>query len=113
MQYFRSRKILFETYNTNLDNNNDNFKNFINEFTIWKNNCSDIKDWKISLQWSDKRVIINLRKEGNDIQDNKFISLFSDVNEIYMKNVIKMSLLEGDKKIKKLNSLKNLPNNLQ
>ena len=106
MQFFGYRNALFETYNATLDKDNNSIKNFINELEKLKKSNSDINDWKLSPQWADKRMMINMRKKGNDSQDNKFISLFSDVIEIYMKNVIKMPKLEGDSKTKKADLIK-------
>ena len=106
MQYFGIRKTLFETYNATIYEDNDILKNFINEFEQIKNNYSDIKEWKLSPQWADGRVVVNMRKEGNDKQDDRFTSLFSDVIEIYMKNVINMPKLEGNEKNKKAELIK-------
>lgn len=106
MQYFGKRQALFETYNATVDKNNNILKNFINEFEQIKNNYSDIKEWKLSPQWADGRVVVNMRKEGNDKQDDRFTSLFSDVIEIYMKNIMNMPKLEGDEKNKKAELIK-------
>ena len=106
MQYFGKRQTLFETYNATLDKNNNILKNFINEFEQIKFNYSDIKDWKLSPQRADRRMVVNMRKEDNDKQDERFTSLFSDVVEIYMKNVINMPILKGEEKIKKCGLIK-------
>ena len=106
MQYFGYRNAIYETYNTTLDKDNNIIKNFINEFEKLKKNNSDINDWILSPQWIDQRKMINMRKKGNDSQDEKFISLFSDVIEIYLKNIIKLPKLIGDAKIKKAEKIK-------
>ena len=106
MQYFGYRNALFETYNTLIDKDNNIINNFINDFEKLKKNNSDINDWKLPPQWIDERILINMRKKGNDSQDEKFISLFIDVIEIYMKNIIKMNKLMGDLKIQKAEMIK-------
>ena len=106
MRCFGKRQTLFETYNATLDKNNNILKNFINEFEQIKFNYSDIKDWKLSPQWADRRMVVNMRKEDNDKQDERFTSLFSDVVEIYMKNVINMPILKGEEKNKKCRLIK-------
>ena len=102
MQYFWARRAIFEAYNTTIDKDNDLVKNFINEFEKLKIQYSDIKDWKRNSQWT----ITDMNKQGYDTQDNRFSTLFSDVINIYMKNIIKMPKLEGDLKTKKADLIK-------
>ena len=106
MYIFGKRKIIFEFYNTTIDNNSSFLLNFINEFERIKAINSDIKDWEIAPKWGDERVVINMKKEGNSSLDNRFISLFSDVIYIYMKNIVKMTTLEGELKTKKATLIK-------
>ena len=101
MHIFGFRNVLYEAYNTIINKDNNILKNFVNEFEKIKINYSDINDWELSPQWVDKKMIINMIKKGNDSQDNRFISIFSDVIEIYMNNIIKMPKLVGDSKNKK------------
>ena len=106
MQFLGIRQAIFETYNTTINKDNDFIKNFINEFEKLKNNYSDIKDWKRTPNWADKRSVVNMSKQGYDRQDNRFTTLFSDVINIYMQNIIKMTKLEGDLKSKKADLIK-------
>ena len=106
MYILGKRKIIFEAYNTTIDNNNSHLNNFINEFEKIKETNSDIEDWKISPKWGDERVIVNMKKEGNSSQDKRFNSLFSDVIYIYMKYIAKMTTLEGELKNKKATLIK-------
>ena len=106
MYIFGKRNIIFEVYNTTIDNNSTFLINFIDEFEKIKKNNSDIKDWKIAPKWGDERVVINMKKEGNSSYDNRFTSLFSDVIYIYMKNIVKMTTLEGELKTKKATLIK-------
>ena len=98
---FGKRQVLLETYNATLSKDSDAYKNFINDFENVKKKYSDLKDWKMSPQSTDERLVINVRKEGNDSEEDKFISIFSDVIDIYMKNIMNMPQLgEEDKKKK-------------
>ena len=106
MYIFGKRNIIFEVYNTTIDNNSTFLINFIDEFERIKKNNSDVKDWKIAPKWGDERVVINMKKEGNSSYDNRFTSLFSDIINIYMKNIVKMSTLEGELKTKKATLIK-------
>ena len=106
MYIFGKRNIIFEVYNTTIDNNSTFLINFIDEFERIKKNNSDIKDWKIAPKWGDERVVINMKKEGNSSYDSRFTSLFSDVIYIYMKNIVKMTTLEGELKTKKATLIK-------
>jgi hypothetical protein len=106
MYIFGKRKIIFEAYNTTIDNNSSFLINFIKEFERIKAINSDILDWKIAPKWGDERVVINMKKEGNSSLDKRFISLFSDVIYIYMKNIVKMTTLEGELKTKKASLIK-------
>ena len=106
MYIFGKRNIIFEVYNTTIDNNSTFLINFIDEFERIKENNSDIKDWKIAPKWGDERVVINMKKEGSSSYDNRFTSLFSDIINIYMKNIVKMTTLEGELKTKKATLIK-------
>ena len=106
MHIFGFRNVLYEAYNTIINKDNNILKNFVNEFEKIKINYSDINDWELSPQWVDKRMIINMRKKGNDSQDSKFISIFSDIIEIYINNINKIPKLVSDSKNKKAQIIK-------
>ena len=48
MYIFGKRKIIFEAYNTTIDNNSIFLKNFINEFERIKEKNSDIMEWEMN-----------------------------------------------------------------
>ena len=106
MHIFGFRNVLYEAYNTIINKDNNILKNFVNEFEKIKINYSDINDWELSPQWVDKRMIINMRKKGIDSQDSKFISIFSDIIEIYINNINKIPKLVSDSKNKKAQIIK-------
>ena len=106
MSFFGFQQAIFEAYNTTLDKNNDLINNFIEEFEELKKSYSDLKDWEISPKWSDDRIVAKMSKKGYDSKDNRFKSLFSDVIEIYMKNIMKMPKLEGDERNNKSELIK-------
>ena len=47
-----------------------------------------------------------MRKKGNDSQDSKFISIFSDIIEIHINNINKIPKLVSDSKNKKAQIIK-------
>ena len=97
----KKRQALLETYNATLSEDNDAYKSFVSEFEKLKEVYSELKDWVMSPKWEDERIVVNMRKEGNDSQEDKFTSLFEDVINTYFKNIIKMPQLSEDEKKKK------------
>ena len=100
---FGTRKALLETYNATLNKDNEPYKTFVSDIENLKKKYSELKDWEMDPQWTDSRLVANMRKDGNDSEDDEFNSIFSDVIDVYMKNIVNMPQLnEEDKKNKNI-----------
>ena len=107
-----NRKLYVEIYDLMIDKEAKDYKDFLNKIEEINNKNSDLKDFSSKASWHDEYLSGMIKKSGSVRDDDKLLTIFTDVMNAYIDYAKKApELKEADKK-KKYNLIKGFSDQL-
>ena len=106
------RIIICEIYDFMINKEDEKYKNFLKEIKEINGKHSNLKEATLSVSWYSSYLSGVIKKSGNVMNDNQFLSLLKEVLEAYIKYAEKVSELNDDDIKKKINYYQEFTDNL-